>query len=170
MTAHDVSRELEVSVSSVHNYLSARDCPDCGGPVTNPRASRCAGCTAHRPTVTRTWTREAVGAAIRDWQAQHGRPPSYREWTPSRRSPGRWEAESPRWPNAAVVCDLYRDDPDPWNAALVDAGAEVRLRRWSEAGVRGALVGFWVDTGRAPQRSDLLADWEGPHPETLRRR
>jgi Homing endonuclease associated repeat len=169
--ARRISVLLGVSVSSVHNYLRARRCPDCGGPVTNPTAGRCAGCAGREPTVTRAWTRDDVRAALRRWQAEHGSAPSYRDWTPSRQHPGRWEAESPRWPSAAVVCELYRQRPDPWNATLRDAGAAIRVRRWTDESVRSALAGFWVQTGRAPGRPDLAdGDWPGPHPRTLRRR
>jgi hypothetical protein len=166
-----IAQALEVSVSSVGNYLRARPCPDCGGPVTSPRATRCGDCTAHEPAVARAWTREAVSDAIRDWHAEHGHPPTYHEWTPSRMSPGLWEAQSPRWPSAAVVCDLYRDRDDPWNAALVDAGASVRFRRWSDDAIRAALGGFWTRTGRAPTATDLRDPaWRGPRAPTLRRR
>jgi len=171
LSARRISVLIGVSVSSVHNYLHARRCPDCGGPVTNPTAGRCAACAGSEPTVGPGWTRNAVREAIRQWQAEHGFAPSYRDWTPSRQSPGRWEAESPRWPSAAVVCELYRHRPDPWNAALRDAGAVVRLQRWNDESVRSALAGFWVQTGRAPRRPDLAGgDWQGPHPVTLRRR
>ena len=120
----------------VGNYLRARDCPDCGGPVTSPRATRCVDCTAREPAVAGAWTRQSVCEAIRDWEAEHGRPPTYREWTPARERPGIWEAESPRWPSAAVVCERYRDRADPWNAALLDAGVTVRFQRWSDDAIR----------------------------------
>jgi hypothetical protein len=171
MTIRAIARALGVSRSSIHNYLQARHCPECGGPVTNPGAERCAACEAQRPAVARTWTRAEVCAAIRGWEAEHGRPPTHREWTPSRRDPGRWEAENPRWPSAAVVCDLYAERPDPWNAALRDAGAGVHLRRWSDDSVRSALADFWVAHGRPPTSDDLTsAHWNGPHAATLRRR
>jgi hypothetical protein len=166
-----IAQTLEVSVSSVGNYLRARDCPDCRGPVTSPRATRCADCTVREPTVARAWTRSAVCEAIREWDAEHGRPPTYHEWTPSRARPGVWEAQSPRWPSAAVVCDCYRDRADPWNAAFVDAGVTVRFQRWSDDAVRAALAGFWARTGRAPTLADLHdAAWDGPRASTLRRR
>ena len=106
--------------------------------------------------------------------AEHARPRSssessarYREWTPSRTQPGRWEAESPRWPSAAVVCALY----GAWNAALQDAGAGPRTRRWTDDAVRAALAAFWARTGRPPTAADLAAPaWDGPHARTLRRR
>lgn len=172
MKVRAIANELDVSSSSVHNYLQARECPDCGGPVTNRNATRCAGCTAHQPTVERVWTREDVRAAINDWQHEHGAAPSYRDWTPSRSCPGRWEHESPRWPSAAVVCELYREHANPWNSALLDAGARIRFRRWSDEAIRATLAGFWIHTGRAPQRADLLGvvGWDGPHAVTLRRR
>jgi Homing endonuclease associated repeat len=171
MSIRSIAEQLDVSASSVHNYLRARECPDCGGPVTNPNAGRCAACAVHRPTITRTWTRQAVRTAIREWAAEHGRPPSYRDWTPSRINPGLWEAESPRWPSAAVVCDLYAGRSDSWNHALRDAGGPVRFQRWSDASVRRALSEFWLRNGNPPRSSDMAAgDWRGPHPATLRRR
>jgi transposase len=170
-SARAIANQLGVSVSSVHNYLRARSCPGCGGPLTSPSAERCATCTAHEPTVARIWTRDSVRAAIREWQAEHDRAPSYHEWTPSRARPGRWEAESPRWPSAAVVCDLYGDHENPWNAALLDAGADVRFRRWNDESARAALAAFWVRTGRPPGPADLGdPGWDGPHARTLRRR
>jgi len=166
-----IAERLGVSVSTVHNYLRARTCPDCGGPVPTPRAERCIACTAHEPTVQSPWTRDAVRDAIRAWTEEHGRPPRYREWTPSRSRPGRWEAESPRWPSAAVVCDVYCDRPDPWNAALAEAGAAVGFRRWSDEAIRFALAAYWTRSGRAPTAEDLRTpEWPGPTASTLRRR
>ena len=83
-TIREIAGELGVSVSSVHNYLNAVDCPDCGHPVTNPRARRCSVCASRQPTIARTWTREGVRAAVREWCEEHGQAPSYRDWTPSR--------------------------------------------------------------------------------------
>jgi AcrR family transcriptional regulator len=166
-----IAKDLGVSVSTVHNYLGAGACRQCGGPVASPRAERCIECTASEPTVTRTWTRETVRSAIRAWTDGHGHPPSYHEWTPSRSFPGVWEAESPRWPSAAVVCDAYDDFLNPWNAALIDAGAPVRFRRWSDDAIRGAFAEFWTRTGRSPTTADLMTDaWSGPTANTLRRR
>ncbi|MDA0172958.1 hypothetical protein OJ998_27905 [Solirubrobacter taibaiensis] len=115
----EIAARLGVSRASAYNYLQARTCPGCGQPVTAPSAARCRECTRHEPTVARTWTCADVLAALRAWTGEHGAPPRYREWTPSREQPGRWEAESPRWPSAAVVAALFGS----WNAALVAAGA-----------------------------------------------
>jgi predicted transcriptional regulator len=171
MPVREIACELGVSASSVHNYLNAGECPDCGQPVTNPRARRCSRCAGREATIARSWTREGVQAAIREWRDEHGRAPSYRDWTPLRNGVGRWAAQSPRWPSAAVVCDLYAADPNPWNAALVDAGLEVRFRRWSDDEIRAALARFWIETGRAPRSPDLCSShWHGPHAATVRRR
>ena len=170
-TIRSIADQLGVSVSSVHNYLRARTCPDCGGPVPSPLAARCIACTAHEPTVPSAWTRDGVRDAICAWTEERGRPPSYREWTPSRSRPGPWEAESPRWPSAAVVCDFYRDRANPWNAALADAGARIRFRRWSDDAIRSALAAYWTRTGRPPAAGDVRApEWRGPAASTLRRR
>ena len=136
-----------------------------------PGAERCAGCTRHEPTVARAWTRAEVLAAVRAWRAERGRPPSYRDWTPSRSRPGRWEAESPRWPSAAVVCRLFAGHDDPWNAALTQAGQPVRFERWSDARIRSSLAAFWALTGRLPSAADVDGPfWTGPSTRTLRRR
>ncbi|HEY4827793.1 MAG TPA: helix-turn-helix domain-containing protein [Solirubrobacteraceae bacterium] len=170
-TIRAIGEQLGVSTSTVHNYLKAGSCPQCGGPVASPRAHRCLACTASEPTLPRAWTRDGVREAIRAWTAEHGRAPSYHEWTPSRTSPGVWETESPRWPSAAVVCDSYADYLSPWNAALLDAGASIRFQRWSDDATRAALAEFWTRTGRAPVPADLqTASWRGPTSRTLRRR
>src|SRR5262249_23273735 len=51
-----IAARLGVSRASAYNYLQARDCPDCGRPMTGPRASRCRECTRHEPTIARAWT------------------------------------------------------------------------------------------------------------------
>ena len=85
--------------------------------------------------------------------------------------PRAWEAESPRWPSAAVVCDIYADYRNPWNAAILDAGAAVRFQRWSDDSTRAALAEFWARTGRTPVAADLrTTSWNGPSTRTLRRR
>jgi hypothetical protein len=170
-TVAEVAAHLGVSTSTAGNYLRAGRCPDCGGPVVKPGAERCAGCTRHEPTVARAWTRAEVLAAVRAWRAERGRPPSYRDWTPSRSRPGRWEAESPRWPSAAVVCRLFAGHDDPWNAALTQAGQPVRFERWSDARIRSSLAAFWALTGRLPSAADVDGPfWTGPSTRTLRRR
>ena len=171
LTIRAIADRLGVGTSTVHNYLRAASCPQCGGPVASPRAERCIACTAHEPTIRPAWTRETVRDAIRAWTAERGATPSYHEWTPSRSFPGVWGAESPRWPSAAVVCDLYCEYRNPWNAALVDAGASPRFQRWSDDAIRAALADFWARTGRAPRPADLVtATWRGPTSRTLRRR
>jgi hypothetical protein len=130
----EIGHRLGVSRSSAYNYLSARDCPSCGAPLTSPTAEACRECTRHLPSVARAWSREEALEAIRDWTREHGRPPTYRDWTPSRERPGRWEAESPRWPSAAAVCACYPDTPEPWLSALRDSvgDSEDHVRRLDE--------------------------------------
>jgi len=170
-TVVEVAARLGVSASTAGNYLRAGRCPGCGGPVVKPGAERCAACTRHEPTVARTWTRDDVLEAVRAWRAEHGGAPTYRAWTPSRATPGRWEAESPRWPSAAVVCQLFAGHPDPWNAALAEAGEPIRFRRWSDTRIRAALARFWAGHGRQPAADDLRGPhWDGPSARTLRRR
>ena len=65
-----------------------------------------------------------------------------------------WEAESPRWPSAAVVCDAYADYRDPWNAALTEAGAGP-LPALVDDAIRAALADFWARTARPPVTADL---------------
>lgn len=170
-TIRAIAEQLGVSISTVHNYLRAGSCPQCGGPVASPRAERCVTCTAHEPSVERSWSRGRVRDAIRAWAKEHGSPPSYHQWTPSRTHPDQREADSPRWPSAAVVCDAYDEYRNPWNAALIDAGAQVRFQRWSDEATRDALADFSTRTGRAPEPADLsTTSWHGPTTRTLRRR
>ena len=166
-----ISDRLGVSPSTVYRYLNARSCPQCGGVLPSPLAERCRDCSRSAPTITRSWTRAEVRAAIAEWHALTGRAPSYRDWTPSRSRTGRWARESPRWPSASVVCDLYADAANPWNAALQDAGAPVRFRRWSDDAIRETLAAFHESAGHRPSAGDLrAAGWDGPHPKTLQRR
>ncbi len=155
VSVREIALALGVSRSSIHNYLQARFCPECGGPVTNPTAERCAACAASRPTVSRgrsTLARK-VRAAIHAWTAEHGRPPSHRDWTPARGDPGRWEADSPRWPTAAVVCDLYAEGPR--SRGTLGIAARPRRRRRpappldaaDDSVQRGWLAEFWVAHG-----------------------
>jgi hypothetical protein len=118
-----------VSVTSAYNYLAATDCPGCGGPVTRPGAASCAACLRHEPTVARAWDRAGVRGALREWRRVTGSAPSYRDWTPAAAGTGRWVYESPRWPSAAAVCRLYAEEPQPWTAALRDAGVVPRGAR-----------------------------------------
>ena len=83
----EIAAELGASRSSVQNYLHDGTCPLCAGPVTNPRASTCATCARDRPAVARTWTRAEVRRAVLAWTAERGRPPSWRDWTPSQGDP-----------------------------------------------------------------------------------
>ena len=166
LTPSEIAACLGVSRSSVHNYLNAQPCPRCAGPVTNPRATLCRDCTRHEPSVARTWTRPEVRRAILDWTEVHAQPPTFRDWTPA--GSARWDDA---WPTSAVVCRLYDDGPDPWNAALRDAGARARHRHWSDAAIRLALANAWTRLGRPPTAADLRsAEWDGPCSETLRRR
>ena len=138
-----IASRLGVSPASVHNYLHARPCPRCGGPVTNPRAEACLACTRGDASIPRTWTQADARTAIHDWIAEHGRPPAYREWTPSDPRAGRWRRDSPRWPSAAVVCRLYADHPDPWRSALRDAAEDLSIPLTKELA--------WLDFASSPR-------------------
>jgi hypothetical protein len=70
-----------------------------------------------------------------------------------------------------AIARALDDRHDPWNAALAEAGAVARFRRWSDDAIRAALAGFWARTGRPPTAADLRdPTWEGPGASTLRRR
>lgn len=89
--------------------------------------------------------RDTVREAIRAWTARHGSP---RAITSGRITliPRRMGTESPRWPSAAVVCDLYDEYRNPWNAALVAAGSSLRSR----VGVTTRSGRRLPTSGRAP--------------------
>ena len=63
------------------------------------------------------------------------------------------------------------DRPEPWNAALAEAGAAVGFRRWSDEAIRLALAAYWTRSGRPPTAEDFrTSEWRGPTASTLRRR
>jgi hypothetical protein len=73
----------------------------------------------------RTWDREGIVAALRDWTGLLGRPPRSYEWTAgagAARSPTPgcriWRVGHPRWPSTPTVVRHFGS----WNAALEAAG------------------------------------------------
>ena len=81
----------------------------------------------------------------------------YREWTPSRRDPGAGRPRARAGPAPPSSATSTPTRPDPWNAALRDAGADVRFRRWSDDAVRSALADFWARTGGRPRATTSSA-------------
>ena len=88
-------------------------------------------CWHCRPNEHRTWTREAVIAAIQAWAAEHGRPPGARDWLHADPD-GRWPAAS----------GIYRTVSNPtalfsrWAEAIEVAGfARPRCGRTAIEGI-----------------------------------
>lgn len=79
-----------------------------------------------RHSPRRTWNRDNVIAAIRDWWDMTGSAPRLNDWIAprhGRRSAAqlRWAAEFPRWPSPATVTGYFGS----WNEALEAAGVPV---------------------------------------------
>jgi len=99
------------------------------------------------PPRGRKWTRPEVLAALQDWTAAHGRPPTSADW---RRA-------GPDHPGSRVVHELFHG----WSAALARAG----LRRvWRREQILGALVQWASEHGRPPTGRD----WQSPDPSGRR--
>lgn len=120
----EIAEREGISISYVHDLLQDPDgskarerkrgqygeCADCGAPTaykTGGAAKRCAPCAAEH---NRYWTPETVIAAIREFVAQNGRPPTAVEWRT-----GGSVGDRPDTSTVQNVCG-------GWNAAIAAAG------------------------------------------------
>lgn len=165
IAAAEIAGLLDVKPQTVRKYLRAAACPDCGGPVVNSGSRRCQGCAAkhaHRPA----WTAEEIVAALEEWAAEHGGPPTAPDWTPTDDRARRWGREYPRWPSQAQVHGIFGS----WNAGLEAAGLAVRKPSWDRESVLAAFGAFAERHGRSPTTAELRAYGEElPSPETIAR-
>lgn len=111
----------------------ANDCLDCGkrldGSDGTKSAVRCVACAnVIAGAARKVWTREKIIAAIQEWAAEHGQPPTTTNWHPGHaRAIGHpelsaaYEAEPDRWPSHTQVCREFQD-VGSWNAAIAAAG------------------------------------------------
>ena len=150
LSARRTAALLGVSVSSVHNYLRARSCPECGGPVTNPTASRCAsvcrpgadGRPAMDPSRRPPGDPGVAGAA-----GSAPDLPGVDAVPPAARGGGRPRARGGRARRSSASCTAAV--PTPGTPPCATPAPRSASRRWSDESVRSAMAGFWVQTGRA---------------------
>jgi hypothetical protein len=158
----EIAGLLGVTPATVRGYLRASACPGCGGPVVSASSRRCQGCAAkraHRPV----WTAEEIVAALRDWAAQHGAPPSSLDWTPTEDLSRQWAAEYPRWPSGPQVHTAFGN----WNSALEAAGLEARKRMWDRESIVAAFHAFAERHQRFPQLAELKDNDRLPSQSTI---
>ena len=112
-----------------------------------PQALAAAGLRPHR----RTWTREAIIAALQTWAAAHGRAPT----------PRRVAHRHLEHPSTGTVKHVFGN----WSAGLRAAGLEPALHaRWTEDEVLDGLRAFERDHGRPPTTRDLRDTRGTPYP------
>jgi hypothetical protein len=139
-TLAEIAELWNVSATTVHGWIRDPDlsrqrarrdsyrvpCPECGRPMSG-EGETCGACR-------KTWTRDAVVAAIRDWADEHdGVPPTSTEFNPPVGSPARVERESGRWPARSTVLAAFGS----WNAAMLAAGFQPRHGATRHAGRAG---------------------------------
>lgn len=125
----EIAVRLGVARSTISIWLSDPDlakaaarraryagrCVDCGaatdgsGGHASPR-TRCIGCSWRHQRENSRWTQEAIVAALRRWNDEHGQPPTATQWIAG----GEW------WPTRTTVRGRW----GTWNAAIAAAGFE----------------------------------------------
>jgi len=137
-----------------------RPCPNCGKLMDGSNGRNgpklCKDCAAAAQHEARFWTRERIIQAIQEWAAEHGKPPSARDWL--------HVGPMHRWPNYGSV---YGDAGAPfatWADAIVAAGYPRPLptfsgkwgeRVWTEERTLQALREWAAQHGRSP----VISDW-----------
>jgi Homing endonuclease associated repeat len=170
----EIARRTGLAASTVQIYYADPDgarqrrrrdayrgtCRSCGRPTSGAQGperapSYCANCARAR---RRRWSDERVLAAVRDWHAVTGSPPTVADWSPAHAPPAhagarRYRAEPGRWPSAALVARRFGSFP----AAVQRAGLEPPPRgprpRWTEERIVAAMKGWVNRTGTPPTRT-----------------
>jgi hypothetical protein len=104
------------------------------------------------------WTPAAMVCALRRHGAEHGRPPTAREWSRS----------GPEHPSAAMVATAFGS----WERGLRAAGLQATRRgSWTRVEIEDALRALADELGRPPRTADLKrGDPRAPGYTTVRRR
>ncbi len=138
MLFREIAGELGKSPSYLRNLASdprgdkararkdrgGNTCADCGTPVSY-ESVRCMAC-ANRPY----WTQDRIIAAIREWAAMDGSPPTATDWNSAlartRRDTGEhplWSDYPGKWPTTWTAAAAFGS----WNAAIAAAGFVPRM-------------------------------------------
>ena len=172
-TIREIANQLGVSVSSVHNYLRARTCPECGGPVPSPlrralhrlHRSRCRRSRVRglgRPCATRSAPGPTSTAARR---AITNGPRRARD--PAGGRPRARAGRARRW-SATSIATIRIRGTRRWRRRA----RSIRFRRWSDDAIRVGARRL-LDAHRPSadgRRPAGTPDWHGPTASTLRRR
>jgi hypothetical protein len=145
-TVRSIAAQLGVHERTVHRYLRAAVCRECGGPALY--GERCLHCAPRRGPAA---DRDEIIAALRAWEARFGAPPRRSDW--SLRST-EWREEWPRWPGAATVDRVF----GLWSRALTAAGLPVHRYAWNADEALDALRAWSLEHGRAPSLRDARGD------------
>jgi hypothetical protein len=171
----EIQAELGISRSYVSELLDDPDgsksrarkdtycgvCNRCGGPTSGSEGRsaqpiHCAGCSRELQHEAKRWTREAVIAAIRQWNDVHGQPPKATDWN--------CHGRDRSYPPTSAVHRANGHNPsaafDTWADAIEAAGFPRPLvgqrdgeRRWNSDLVISELQRIAVD-GYASSRVD----------------
>lgn len=153
--AAEIADLLELHPRTVRRYLRSGDCRGCGTALATTASVRCPDCARHE-THTPSRTREQVIAAVGEWTADMGRPPTKDDWRLGLAgSPNRWEREWPRWPSAGQALVHF----ESWEALLRAVGSKPNRRfRWSDQEILAALRRVAEREGRPPTEGDWQAN------------
>ena len=188
-----VARLLGISPSSVRRYVDSdyaernrrqsREakrrrtgiCRECGGvTLYNGRkkgtavSTLCAACSRRLQHESRYWTRERIIAAIQQWAAEHGRPPSARDWLHA--------DPDLRWPNRVSVYAGSGAIPPfaSWADAIEAAGFPRPQPHYHRARNKGAQQERATNAPQLPPQpmsvavfSQILGDWGAHHARDL---
>ena len=113
------------------------------------RAVECAGFDSSGVGYGRMWGRDEILAAIRRWDLETGKQPSYTDW----------DIEHPGYPTNKPVVRVFGS----WSAAIRAAGYRPGCR-WSKRRVVGAMLEHVMRTGAWPGP----IDWACPDPDDQR--
>jgi hypothetical protein len=187
----EIARRLGVAPSTAQIYYADPDgarqrrrreayrgtCRTCGRPTSGAQGRRkapahCADCSRRR---RRTWSEQDIVAAVRDWHALTGAPPTVPDWSPAHAPAGhhgarRYRSEPGRWPSAALVARRFGSFPAAVRRAGLESPPPGPRRRWTEDRIAAAIKAWTNRAGSPPSRAQWTrADRSHPAASTVYR-
>jgi Homing endonuclease associated repeat len=184
LSFREIARRLGLAVSTAQIYYAdpsgdrqrrrRKDyrgtCRSCGRQTSGAQGPRkapayCAECARRR---RRTWSEQEIVAAVRDWYAIIGTPPTVPDWSPAHAPAGhegasRYRSEPGRWPSAALVARRFGSFPDAVRHAGLEPAPPAPRRRWTEERIVAAIKSWVNRTGAPPTRTQWSRAGRG-HP------